>query len=484
MTQKFSQPLFIILFLFFIFSAASCSDDENNGIAPESYTDTALKEEIHGDHSFYTYEYPSIDADGNPITLSAAIIAWRPTKNIADSQIESVVVLSHMTIFSNFECPTMYPSIRPDTDVMLLWEVVGRTGYKPLSHSIVIMPDYEGYGATVTRQHPYLARELTARQVVDAMRYGLKYYQQLVEYGTNPPLKDNYNTFLTGFSQGAAVSLGTQQYIEENGLSDEFHLKGSLIGDGPYDMLSTLHYYINDNGTSYGVNTIHRQNEVSMPMAMALAIKGMIRSHPDMRNYHLTDFFTKSFIDTGIFQWIDDKVLAVEEQKNTPLIWHMLYDEAEYGHTAADGTVYSSEEMQQLISTHFINDRLIFNDQYHAHGNLQKMLVPEVYEYLASLTPSSPVPTDKGNPAHDLHRALYDNVIGRGWTPQHRIIFMHSKHDIVVPFCNYLSFAEAHPNADIRLEVFSKEDHVDAGKEYFIYLYTNGSTLFDWLAGK
>jgi hypothetical protein len=42
---------------------------------------------------------------------------------------------------------------------------------------LVILADYEGYGHTASRPHPYLYQELTARQVVDAVRYGIALYK-------------------------------------------------------------------------------------------------------------------------------------------------------------------------------------------------------------------------------------------------------------------------------------------------------------------
>jgi len=40
-----------------------------------------------------------------------------------------------------------------------------------VGHCIVIASDYEGYGLTKDRAHPYMVQNLTARQVADAVTY-------------------------------------------------------------------------------------------------------------------------------------------------------------------------------------------------------------------------------------------------------------------------------------------------------------------------
>ena len=60
---------------------------------------------------------------------------------------------------------------------------------------LVIMPDYEGYGITADRAHPYLYQELTARQVVDAVRYGLALYNSY----NLPSFEDDWQSVSLGY---------------------------------------------------------------------------------------------------------------------------------------------------------------------------------------------------------------------------------------------------------------------------------------------
>lgn len=93
----------------------------------------------------------------------------------------------------------------------------------------------------------------------------------------------NKDQFLSiSYSQGGAVALAAQRYIEQNGLSDQLHFRGTLCGDGPYDLISTLQYYLDDDGTSYDVTTVHRKDQVTLPVVIPMIMNGMIVGTPDM----------------------------------------------------------------------------------------------------------------------------------------------------------------------------------------------------------
>ena len=102
-----------------------------------------------------------------------------------------------------------------------------------IARSILIASDYEGYGVTKDHSHPYLAQTVTARQVIDGVKYGLQLYKKETDAQKALPFADNWRTFGFGYSQGGAVALAVQRYIEQNDLSNELHYQGTLAGDGP-----------------------------------------------------------------------------------------------------------------------------------------------------------------------------------------------------------------------------------------------------------
>ena len=459
----------------------------------------------------YSYKYPSVDADGNRIMLSSMMAI--PTDKVGlwgSVRPNNVVIGCHVTITSNYECPTQYNSdgnylaVMSDVSMQICYT---RNDFIRQACSLVIMPDYEGYGATVDRPHPYLYQELTARQVVDAARYGLAYYNANINESFWAPktafmsLEDGWKTVCVGYSQGGSVSLATHRFIEENGLSDELHFAGSVCGDGPYDPVEHMRYYMTDEGETYhGSNrTAHKKESVSMPIVMPLILKGMCDRNPFMRQHQVSDYLTEKFLNTGAIVWINAKSEPDRKhQFSTGTITKRFRDMREHGHST-----YSRKEMEAM----FFQD---IGDNVHAY--LSEMLVPEGLAYFRTLKEDGPVPTERGL-MQDLHRALASNSLVSGWTPTHRIGFYHSTYDTVVPYANLLSFIRHQKGlkyynddwtravrgvsgfttvgdpsqADVYIiDNHSSNDHVDAGRDfYFMGMPAPDYKLMKWvLEGK
>lgn len=429
----------------------------------------------------YVFNYPSTGPDGQPVVLSAALAVWQPGTPSNDDAIESVIVGCHITILADYECPTGLKDTIVLRDSYLTACLPGHAYSRPLNRSLVIMPDYEGYGITREHIHPYLDWRTTARQVTDAVRYGLQLYRKLSENSGCPPLASDWKTYCIGYSQGGAAAMATQRYIEENGLSRELHLAGSVCGDGPYDLLGTLRFYIEDDGSSYGVSTPHRRDQLSMPVVLPLIVKGMLDTHPDMQQHCLSDYFSKKFLDTGVIGWIEDKALKPGLQKNTMQIAELFYQQAEKGLTAADGTVYTAREMQQLFVEHK-KKTVLFVNNYHITADLRQLFTPECYAYFADAGHLSNLPADSEHPMHALHRALYDNSLCHSWTPQHRIVLLHSRHDQIVPYGNCQAVSGIIPQDKMMILDFSQADHMEAGQSFYLGLTEKAfATYIDWI---
>ena len=115
------------------------------------------------------------------------------------------------------------------------------------------------------------------------------------------------------------------------------------------------------------------------------------------------------------------------------------------------------------------------------------MFTPATYAYLNDASNFSTVPEKAENAQQALHRALAENSVVKGWEPQHRIQFYHSRSDMVVPFGNYLSFRDAHPDGENTLyrlnDTFSNDDHIDAATLFFLNLTVTGSLAahYQWI---
>jgi hypothetical protein len=122
-------------------------------------------------------------------------------------------------------------------------------------------------------------------------------------------------------------------------------------------------------------------------------------------------------------------------------------------------------------------------------GHLDKMFTPETFAYLNNADSMATVPSEPVTAQQALHRALADNSVTTGWTPQHRIQFYHSRGDMVVPFGNYEAFRTAHSdgeNSIYRLnDTFVYDsDHMDAAIVFFLELSGTGAFAahYKWIS--
>lgn len=390
------------------------------------------------DMYWFRYRYPSINANGEPITLSA--LAAFPDED--PDYINNVIIGCHVTITSNKEAPSEYYLTGSwQTDVgMLMWHASSGTTFhkpesNPLYYNLVILPDYEGYGLTKDLPHPYLYQELTARQVVDATRYGIALYQNssvIAEYRN--PFRPGWKTASVGYSQGGSVAMATHRFIEQNGLDDELHFAGSVCGDGPYDPIAHVRYYIRENG-----------GLLNMPVVLPLILKGMLDSNPYMREHKMEDYLVKRFIDTGIVQWIVDKNDPGKEKTTDDI----------------------TKALDDLYENHGFNDILL--DDGKAYIN--NLMVPQVYAYFNNPDNFINLPTGRGV-CEDLHMALESNNLTMGWTPTHPVKLWHYGSDTVVPYDNALS---AKNNLGSNCTLYAPDgswyqigwDHVGGGRVFY-----------------
>ena len=381
----------------FMLSFSACSNNNYADIAADSVVDEVVTEQTESYHAYalkgseslkfeknssandaaiYSFEYPSMSYTGEEILLSAKLIAWTLADRQADDKIESVQIFNHITITADRECPTTSIA-QGDTQeqnlltMMCLKDYGTRAGVPVpfVGRCIVIAPDYEGYGLTKDRPHPYMAQKLTARQVTDAVTYGLELYRKASAEADSKvlPLSDNWKTFALGYSQGGSTTLAVHRYIEQQGLDKELHFKGSICGDGPYDPVATLRYYFNDNGNSFGVETPHQKGYATMPVVLPLIIKGMLDSHPEMKGYRIEHFLSQQLLDTGIMEWISSKEFTTED------IEKKLVELTENGFSA-NGRTYTPEQMAEMFEVKTVSS--MFGTNKTVWGKAQKMFTP------------------------------------------------------------------------------------------------------------
>lgn len=112
-------------------------------------------------------------------------------------------------------------------------EIVASMGY------VVVISDYPGFGESAQIPHPYLIKEPTVQSLVD-MLYTVKEIT-----GTEfPGITLNNEFYLLGYSQGGWATLALHKALELD-YSNDFNLKGSACGAGPYNISLLLQSMIN-----------------------------------------------------------------------------------------------------------------------------------------------------------------------------------------------------------------------------------------------
>ena len=414
----------------------------------------------------FQFEYPSVDADGKPIMLSA--MAACPTRK-GTSRVNNVILGTHITITANYQRPSARDN-NWDTDdwgmlfslaannkmsysswfylvqyaldiftgsydhtITLLKNAISASKNTNCNNCLVIMPDYEGYGLTSGRAHPYLYQELTARQSVDALLYGKALYESAPELDdVRHPIRSNYRTMSCGYSQGGSVAMACHRFIEQNHLSKDLHFVGSICGDGPYDPMATLMYYMKNDLAN---------KKMSMVVVLPLIIKGMLDTNPYMKSHAATDYFRPEFLNTGIMDWIASKQFNTDEIKNKFARLGGIFD--------SDGKALMRNIMNEACYNYF-------KGVYQANST--------TFTNAAGI----PLPAHRGV-LEDLHFALASNDMTTGWNPKGTIQLFHSKDDTVVPYVNAESaFNRLRSGSGaVRFEFITGKDHIDAGVAFF-----------------
>lgn len=460
---------------------------------------TGVLMEFFQSFSYYvfSFDYPSIGADGSEVTLSA--MAACPPKSGA-TQVHNVILGTHITLTADRERPSSrfnnydeddwgmlfslasgpkfilkgdYQALLAEANLLSVFvvnlflpgagslvsgfltayevdQIVKALAYYDYNYNLVIMPDYEGYGASKDRAHPYLYQELTARQCLDATRYGIQLYKTdpAVSYITLP-LRSDFRTLSCGYSQGGSVALACQRFAEQNNLTDELHYVGSICGDGPYDPIATLMYYVSQQ----------KDNQpMSMPVVLPLIVKGMLDTNPYMKSHKAEEYFNPKFLETGIMDWIASKEKSTTDIDNEI---KRLYNDGKGGNKDYyhDVFIKYTDGKDEKVSAYLNN---IMNADCYAY--FSKLY--EDYKDTYTSADGIPLPAHRGV-MEDLHFALASNDLTSGWQPTHAITLFHSKGDRVVPYVNAERAKNALGSKVKLITAPNGQDHGESGVDFF-----------------
>ena len=174
---------------------------------------SSLKQYVESDVKVYRIVYKTT-IDGKTINASGLVSV---PVNQGDYPVLS---FQNGTNTLNSQAPSVYPL----NNAYVLVEIIASMGF------VVVIPDYPGFGESVTVPHPYLVKEPTVISITDMF-----YATEELDDTKLPDINTINDYYLIGYSQGgwATLALHKALELEYNG---EFNLAGSVCGAGPYDI--------------------------------------------------------------------------------------------------------------------------------------------------------------------------------------------------------------------------------------------------------
>ncbi|MCR5455828.1 MAG: serine hydrolase family protein [Bacteroidales bacterium] len=378
-----------------------------------------------GEYNTCSFSYISTTATGQPVWLTGRM-AWPK-----DGDAKNIIVGCHSTITDNASCPSK--NLSPIAECGIASAIFA-------SNSLVVFPDYEGFGSTVDRPQAYLCQEATARQVVDgivaASEELVKRHHGSIHYG--------YKTVVIGYSQGAAVAMAVQKYLEqgfpgEQPKADALHFAGIVCADGIYDPLSSVKKYVSDD-------------RLFAPVMAPLMVQSLCETHPLLAGQCKTeDFVYADFLNSGILGWINDKNLSTSEiqQKLCDYSINHSLGTGEYAVTAGDPkfAMYGQADLRPnsyLSQTDgYIEMNVVNNDNYYWRTTSGTRYAPPSQMFKKELTDLISGKPAKYDALINFVMAMDANNVLTGWTPTHPMVVFHSMYDEVVPFVNYTNAKKA-----------------------------------------
>jgi len=416
-------------------------------------------------YKWVTLRYKCKTADGTKKDLSELVV-W--PYFFGDTTPSQLIIGCHSTITSDAQRPTNFSEHSSASEMNML--ALFANGLS--QNALVIVPDYEGYGSTVTSAHPYCNRELTAEQVVTGAKAGLSWFEGKVK-----KMKSSWSGVAIGYSQGGAVAAGVLRYCQQHG-ENGLRLKGAVCGDGPYDPLATLKRYI-------------EMDKLYMPVAPALLLKGMVDTDKDMKMLGCTyqDFVTEQFYKTGIFDMIQCKQKSTDDIQ-TELLNYSYQNGDQGGFTmmaqTEEGFKPYTPKNEKTASGKKHSYKLD-NGKGHNYCTIDQCLKPGVIAYFRDGKVTGEVSEAKLNA---LKNALAKNALTAGsFSPRAGFTFFHSVGDEVVPYCNFESVRNTWGANTIKGVSYQSNTtlHVGTGTSFFTVYCGNlvGELLNDkWSTGE
>ena len=403
-------------------------------------------------YKYVNIRYHSIDVNGATITLSELLII--PFNSVfPNPHPNNIIVACHDMITSNNQKPTSFST--DEIKSFANW-ASSKLITESNNENLVIVPDYQGYGATHGDSHSFLNSTLTARQVVDGVRAAKIWFENYEK-----SLEKDFKTVVTGYGEGGSVAMAVHRYIEQNDLSDELNFAGSSCGGGLYDPQATLTHYI-QNGKVYDLATL------------GMIIKSLCEnSIMKQENASPSHFFTDAFLKSGIMDWLSNKTYNNEEiqEKLLDYSWNnsngfsmMRESESDNKYLPYTSANAYNENGKKRSWYKNLNNHPVYCE-------IENVFRPEVIEFLKSGRINLNVDNYKVLDKYNKAMAMY--ALDKDWLPKHPMVVVHSYQDEVFPIINYENASKTF--SGYRFKGF----HYGAGAKYVYHANSEYELYFE-----
>ena len=369
---------------------------------------------------YCTLRYKAMGALGKEEELSELVV-W-PYGNVWDPHPDNVVVGCHCTVLSNPERPTNFDDMDVETDLFMF----ASFAHSLSQEALIVVPDYEGYGSTHGSTHPYIDREILAHQVVEGTKAAITWYNKNHK---DRQLQKGWKSVAIGYSQGGNVAASVLRYVQEHN-ETSVNMAGAVCGGGCYSPMETLKMYL-------------FTGRIYMPIATALMMKSCVDTQKELAGVRLEDICTQEFIDTGIFDWIQEKKYITEDIQSMLLLHSatkggfLMYcwseDDEEFlpfdkEHMGIDQTTLREWNLEYGKATSYCTPEALFRPEvleFFRTGKISNMEDPERYAIYQKVS--------------SLIKVIERNSLTYGdWRPKEGsgFTFFHSSRDEVVPYAN------------------------------------------------
>jgi len=152
----------------------------------------------------YKIPYMTTDEQGLNVNASGLFVIPTGMPSVISNIGLSMVSDSHGTIFKNIEAPTVHgETYGTPNGVPILFSSLGAFA--------TLQADYIGFGNSKDHYHPYMLKKSSANATVD-------FIKQVKIFAKENNIKLNQQLFLTGYSEGAYVTMATLKKLEEENI--------------------------------------------------------------------------------------------------------------------------------------------------------------------------------------------------------------------------------------------------------------------------